>query len=92
MDSGDIVHALRSHGDRKREAQKGQVAISKADVMRVPRIVALATSIGGGKRIAARPASLVYQAEIGRWRYTYVEQLRPRAGQAAFKTLWKRRK
>ncbi|MDQ1081436.1 phage portal protein [Pseudoroseomonas cervicalis] len=90
MGSDNVLHALRQHGDRVKESRRGQVAITAADLGRVPRIVAAATRIERGKNAASGP-SYVYTARLGRFEYTYVEQLRRGQGTVTFKTLWKRR-
>jgi len=93
LDSGDIRHVLQTHGDRTREASRRpqQAAITRTDFARI-RQIAEVGQVQHTRRTTIRNApTIVYTDRIGRFEYTYVEQVRHRARDVALKTMWKRR-
>ena len=95
IQSGAARHVLREHGNPMREARRKppQVAITPRDFERIPHIVRKADNISTKVRskTAGRPSTVEYEATLGRYRYTYTEEVRHGRGHVALKTLHKRR-
>ena len=78
VQSSEIRHIFRSHGDPANEAARGQVAIRKSDFVRIMRVVDRArTIVAIGKARSAKPLRLEYVATIDTYEYLYVEEIRP---------------
>ena len=78
VQSSDIRHVLRSHGDPAVEEARGQVAIRKSDFLRILDIVDQAhTIVAIGRPKAAKPLRLEHVASVGVDEYRYVEEVRP---------------
>lgn len=91
-----VSHAFKQHGDPIVEAARGQVAIVRTDFRRIPTIVARANAANTitwqGRLNGRKPPRLVYEAVIGRHRYTYIEHVRTGQRQVALLTLYRRRR
>jgi hypothetical protein len=91
LDSGDIRHALRSHGGHDREAKRGQAPLKPRDFALVGRIAGMGKVVGKRGGGGGGAPTVRYRARIGRYEYELVEQVRHGKRQVALKTLWKRR-
>jgi hypothetical protein len=92
MRSSEVRHVLQQHGDPVRETARGQVAINRRDIKRIPEIVRQAHDVKGvGKLSARKPPRIVYTARVGRFEYTYTETVHTSAQEVALKSLYKRR-
>ncbi|WP_420139806.1 anti-CBASS protein Acb1 family protein [Sphingomonas sp.] len=77
LQSSDIRHVMRSHGDPDGETARGQVAVKKGDFARIPQIVEEAHTVNAiGKPGARKHQRLEYVAAIEGHEYRYVEELR----------------
>lgn len=92
IQSGQVEHAIKEHGDRKREAARGQLPLTRSDIAQVPRIVADAHSVTvkGAMKRGGKPQSITYVARIGKREYGYVETVGTKREQVVFKTMWKK--
>lgn len=90
--SGHVEHALKQHGDRKREASRGQLPLNRSDIAHVPRIVSDAhtVKINGPMKSDGMAQSITYIARIGKREYGYVETVGTKREQVVFKTMWKK--
>ena len=78
VQSSDIRHVFKSHGDPAVESARGQVAIRKSDFLRILDVVNRAHAIVAiGKPKAAKPLRLEYVATVGVDEYCYIEEVRP---------------
>lgn len=91
IDSSDVRHALREHGDSAREAARTppQVAITRRDFERIPQIIRQARGISATGSSAKGTRSIRYDARIGGVNYTFVERIRTSQRHVALKTFWK---
>lgn len=91
LESSDIRHVITSHSNVAKEAERGQVAIGKADFANIPHIVEQAHTVTlKGESGSKKPQRLVYNASIGGHEYEYVEEIRGANKIVALKTMWKR--
>ena len=92
MDSGDVRHIMKQHGDPVREQARTppQLPVRLSDFTKLEWIIAhgVIVSVRSPKH---GTRTVTYQATLGRIRYTLVEQVRTTAKQAALKSLWKQR-
>ncbi len=86
VDADGIRHALKSHGDARREAMRGQIVVTAEDFGRIPEIVAdydsveLAGKDGNGNDL------IRYRKAFNGTTY-YVEEVRRKRGELTIKTL-----
>lgn len=91
LEASEIRHAMKSHGNATREAERAQIAIRKADYGLIPHIVEHAHHVAlEGEPKSARPQRLTYTAKIGEHEYVYTESLRPNGKLVSLKTMRKR--
>lgn len=91
LESSDIRHAVKSHGDPEVELARGQKAIGKRDFGMIPQIVESAHTIEiKGQAGSRKTPRLVYHATIGADHYEYVEEIRSSGKVVALKTMLKR--
>ena len=92
IDSNDVRHALKSHGDAEVEANRRppQKALTPADIALVPTVIASAHTVEARVATKKHPASIRYIARISGNELTYVENVRTARRQVAFKSMWKR--
>ena len=91
VQSSDIRHVLRSHGDPVVEAARGQVAVRKRDLVLISAIVEAAHEVSLiGIAGARKTRRLQYVAHLHGHEYRYVEELRGGDAAVALKTLRKR--
>jgi hypothetical protein len=77
LQSSDIRHVFRSHGDPATEAARGQIAIRKSDFLLIPTIIGQAHRITAiGRARAVKPLRLEYAARIDGHDYRYLKELR----------------
>jgi SPP1 gp7 family putative phage head morphogenesis protein len=89
LDSASIRHILQAHGDASAEALRGQIAVTAADLEKLPQILAHPDLIAFGLTDrAGRPGfALVKDAGDGTW--VYVLNINRGRWQLAAKTLWR---
>ena len=89
LSDNNIRHMLNEHGDPVREKQRGQIAITKRDIMNIPNIIKNPDNIVRG----------TYNKNSGTIRYiknytdniSYVVEVIPTTGTSLeIKTMWKR--
>lgn len=91
LQSNEIRHVMKSHGDPDREKARGQAAISKSDFRRIPQIVGGAHEINViGSRGSRKLQRLEYVATIGRHEFRYVEEIRANKQVVALKSMRKK--
>lgn len=90
IDSFAIRHAYEKHGDAKREAKRGQEAIGKDDILRIPDIVSSPDDVRAVGESSAGVTLIQYAKSYDSTTY-YVEEVRTKRGELMAKTLWKAR-
>lgn len=88
VDADGIRHALKNHGDAKREAQRGQIAVTADDFGRIPEIVADYDSVELVGKDSNGNDLIRYRKAFNGTTY-YVEEVRRKRGELTIKTLWK---
>lgn len=84
----DIVHAIKGHGKQKREAQRGQVALTVDDLKLLPIVLRFPTTIAPGSTQYGRQ-SVRFEKKIN-GTLVVVEIVPSTGGSLQFKTAWKR--
>ncbi|MBF0609322.1 MAG: hypothetical protein HQL61_17435 [Magnetococcales bacterium] len=88
IDNNFINHVLKRHSDPKTEAARGQIAVTKEDIQRIPEIVESPDDIFyGGKTNVGRDA-ILYKKRFNGETY-YLEEVRTGKNQIAATTLYK---
>ncbi|SQB99532.1 tetrahydrofolate dehydrogenase/cyclohydrolase, NAD(P)-binding domain protein [Helicobacter fennelliae] len=84
IDSQHIAHTLRNHGDEAKEAQRGQIAITKEDIANYENIIKSADirEING--------KNIIYKKQIN-GHYVVVEEALTGKNKLEFVTMWKSR-
>ena len=78
IQSSEVRHVFRSHGDQAIEAARGQIAVRKSDFIRITEIVEQAETIDAiGKPKSVKPLRLEYRATLDSHEYRYVEEIPP---------------
>ena len=90
IDNFAIRHALKEHGDPAQEASRGQEAITREDFMRVLDIVENHDTLESAGQDAKGAPLIRYTKRYDGMTY-YVEEVRTKREELAFKTLWKTR-
>jgi hypothetical protein len=88
VDKSGINHALKMHGDPKKEAPRGQIAITQADLERIPEIIETPDSIKRGDDTKSGLKSIVYSKAFN-GDTIYVEEVRTGREELAFATMYK---
>jgi len=91
IESSDIRHVMKSHGDAAVEQARGQLAVVKGDFAKIPALVENAQSV----RLIGRPGArkvhrLEYVGRIDGYEYRYVEEIRSATKIVALKAMLKR--
>jgi hypothetical protein len=81
---------MSSHGDKEKEASRGQLAILQKDFELIPLIVESNNIIYKGKNRQGRDV-ILYEAEIGN-KIFYAEEIRTRQKHLIINSMWKRKK
>lgn len=89
VDRFAVGHTLKVHGDQEGEALRGQIAVTEADFLKLPRIIKSENIIYAGKNKRGQDC-LLYEATIGNIFY-YVEEIRKGRKQLAMVTMFKRK-
>jgi phage-Barnase-EndoU-ColicinE5/D-RelE like nuclease3 len=89
VDKSAINHVLKVHGNEKKEALKGQIAVVEKDFENLPEIIKSQNVIFSGKNKQGKNC-LLYEAKIGNT-YYYVEEIRTGRKHLAMQTLYKRK-
>ena len=77
MDNYAVIHTFKSHGNARREAARGQLAIEEDDFGLVPMILAEPDAVfADGKTKQGRDA-LVFTKLVGDVGYWLVQEIRP---------------
>lgn len=92
IDESAVRHALNEHGDEAKEASKGQVAITKDDIAKIPEITRAENIDPAGSRVGNGEdlSSVRYKKRYNGHVYV-VEEARDGRNRLAFKTMWKTR-
>lgn len=86
----DVRHVMKKHGDPVVERARGQVAVTRRDFERIPDIIEGAHSLKAiGRPGSGKLERLVYEARVGGYNYTYIEEIRPKSRVVALKTFFK---
>ncbi|MBF0260118.1 MAG: hypothetical protein HQK62_15040, partial [Desulfamplus sp.] len=91
--SRDIRHAMNSHGNPEREANRKpipQIAITEDDLNRIPDIINNPDDITKGTKRADDQKSIIYSKEFDDGFIYYVEVVNREEGSLQTKTLWKK--
>lgn len=90
IDSFAIRHTYQKHGNAKLEALRGQLPVTREDILRIPEIVASPDEITSLGKDALKNELIRYRKAFNGTTY-YVEEVRNKRGELAAKTLWKTR-
>lgn len=90
IDNFGIRHALNEHGNPEIEARRGNVAITDDDILKAPEIVKAAERIESGGKDAAGRDLVRYVKTVKDGTIYYVEEVRTKRNEFAFKTMWKK--
>jgi hypothetical protein len=90
IDNFGVLHTMSSHGDKEKEASRGQLAILQKDFELIPLIVESNNIIYKGKNRQGRDV-ILYEAEIGN-KIFYAEEIRTRQKHLIINSMWKRKK
>jgi phage-related protein (TIGR01555 family) len=91
LKTSSIQHTMLEHGNRGVERARGQLAITRSDFGKIPRIVSGAHKVvTHGSPGSRRPMSLEYVAKLGKRTYHYVEIVGTKRQQLTLKTMWKK--
>jgi hypothetical protein len=90
IDSYSIIHTLNTHGDKEKEALRGQLPISAKDFENIPLIVNTKNIVYKGKNKKGLDV-ILYSAELNN-RYYYAEEIRTRRKELVLNSMWKRKK
>jgi hypothetical protein len=89
LDKSSIIHAYNTHGNRKVEAKRGQIAITKEDFELIPEIVKT-KNISNSEKSKNGSVCIIYETVIGDT-YYYVEEIRTGKKHLCLKTMYKRK-
>lgn len=89
IDNYAIKHINKKHGNEKKEASRGQVAIDEADYQQIAALIDKSSVEYSGKNDIGND-TLMHVAELD-WLYFYVEEIRTGKKQLAGQTLYKRK-
>lgn len=90
VDNYGIKHALKEHGDNKREALRGQIAITENDFRNIPEILKDYDNISASKTRNGRDA-IVYSKKMNDGSIVYVEEIRTGKKRLSLQTMYKRK-
>ena len=90
VENGTLRHTLRHHGDVAAESQRGQVAVTKRDLCRLPQLLAEFDAIYPAEATKQGTRQIRLEKHIGKTLYTVYAEVRRSAKQVAFKTMIKR--
>jgi valyl-tRNA synthetase len=90
IDKSGINHAIKQHGNEKRETSRGQLAITKNDFELIPEIVKSENVIYSGKSKIGMDC-ILYEAYFEDVIF-YVEEVRTGRKQLCLQTMYKRKK
>jgi SPP1 gp7 family putative phage head morphogenesis protein len=89
IDGDAVRHMIAQHGDAARELARGQIAITGADIARIPKIADRADFIAFGRPSKLGHATISYATRLDDGVYIYVEEIRRRRWELMAKTLYK---
>ena len=89
MENTALSHSLRHHGDPATEAARGQEAISRDDFQHVPEVIQTGAPSPFDMTRRGAPG-ITFIKSIGSAEYHVGTEVRAKAKQLAFKTMWKR--
>lgn len=90
IDNFGIRHALNEHGNPDVEARRGNMAITDDDILKAPEIVKTAERIESGGKDSAGRDLVRYVNTVKDGTIYYVEEVRTKRNELAFKTMWKK--
>ncbi|HRJ62477.1 MAG TPA: hypothetical protein PKZ99_14995, partial [Azospirillaceae bacterium] len=91
MDSDEVRHAIREHGDAGREAARGQIAVTSADFRHVRDVFQRPDNISaGGLSKRHKNATLLFERKIGGIDYTVVGEIFAGKRRVGFLTMYKK--
>lgn len=91
IDGFAVRHTLKTHGDARGEAARGQLPVTEADFQYIPEVVRqYDTVFNAGKNGVGRDV-IRYEKNIGDDTVFVVEEVRSKRNQLAFQTMWKRK-
>lgn len=89
IDNYGIIHTLKSHGNKIKEALRGQIAIELKDFELIPKIILTENIIYSGKNKIGNDI-ILYEKKIGLV-YYYAEEIRNKKKKLALNSMWKRK-
>lgn len=90
LESNNVRHALRRHGDDRVEVLRGQVALDEGDIARFVAVMAEPNRIETGATGRRGAPTALFIKRRGKAEYVVVAELRCGVQQVAFKTMLKR--
>jgi len=90
IEGSEIRHALKRHGNAKKETAVGQIAITADDFYHVPQITSHPDNVDLVGKTPRGQTVLRYTKTIGKEMIFVSEEIRPGKKHAAFLTMWKR--
>ncbi len=91
IDNFGIKHTLKEHGDPKKEALRGQLAVNHEDFEKILAIVADPNQIHTGEKSRLGKDLIQYSKNLEDALYFYVEEIRTGKKELALQTLYKRK-
>ncbi|MDC4238337.1 phage minor head protein [Pasteurella multocida] len=91
IDESSIRHILKKHGNEKAENNRGQRAVTKADILKLPLIISSFDSIEYAGTTEAGNESFIIKKIIDDEIFT-VQEIRKKNRKVAVKTMWIRKK
>jgi len=90
IDNYAIKHILKNHGDAKKEEARGNIAVTKEDILKIPSIVSSPDAvITAGKTQIGRDA-VVYKKRVNGTTY-YIEEIRTGKDELSTTTMYKKK-
>ncbi|MBF0457380.1 MAG: aminotransferase class V-fold PLP-dependent enzyme [Nitrospirae bacterium] len=88
IDNYSIRHILNKHGDAKTEASRGQIEVTKDDLLRIPEIVNMADDVAYVAKTKVGREGIQYTKKINGHVY-YLEEVRSRHNELNPVSMWK---
>ncbi len=86
----EVKHTMNTHGNKKTEAARGQIAVTKEDFSLIPEIVSSASNIVSAEKTKIGTDAITYAKTI-KDQIFYVEEIRTGRKVVTLKTMYKRK-
>lgn len=91
LDVSGTRHAIKTHGNDKKESSRGQIAITDEDFIKIPDVVYHPDNISFGEYDVKDTPLIKYSKKFEDGTVIYVEEIRTRQKTLTIKSMWKQK-